>query len=73
MALYPDELIELLNAFLSDGKISERERAALLKRAERCGVDPEEFDLYIDSKVQEVEKNIDQDDFSEYDDDLSEE
>ena len=57
MALYPEELIELLDAFLTDGEISDRERAALLKRAEKCGVDPEEFDLYIDSKVQKIEKS----------------
>ncbi len=74
MALYPDELMELLNAFLTDGEISDRERAALLKRAEKCGVDPEEFDLFIDSKVQEVEMSqisSSEDDDNDDDDDNS--
>ncbi|MDE7396943.1 MAG: hypothetical protein K2M98_04375, partial [Muribaculum sp.] len=77
MALYPKELLELLYTFLADGVISDRERAALLKRAKKCGVDPEEFDLYIDSKVQEIEQSKhdedeDDEDFEDedyYDDD----
>lgn len=52
MAGYPNELMELLQVFLTDGIITDKERKVLLTKAQMLGVDPDEFDLYIDAQVQ---------------------
>lgn len=56
MVGYPNELMELLKVFLADGIITEKERNVLLTKAQMLGVDPEEFDLYINAQVQICEK-----------------
>lgn len=59
MANYPKELVDLVNEYLTDGIISSKERQVLLKKAEQLGVNPEEFDLYIDAQEQKVEQQVD--------------
>ena len=52
MVGYPNELMDLLEVFLADGIITDKERNVLLTKAQMLGVNPEEFDLYIDAQVQ---------------------
>lgn len=52
MVGYPNELMDLLEVFLADGIITDKERNVLLTKAQMLGVDTEEFDLYIDAQVQ---------------------
>jgi tryptophanyl-tRNA synthetase len=40
---------------LTDGIITEKERKVLIKKATALGVDPDEFDLYIDAQVQKLQ------------------
>lgn len=59
MAYFPKELTELVEEYLTDGIISDKERQVLLKKAEKMGVDIDEFDLYIDAQQQKVDQSID--------------
>lgn len=43
------ELQTLIDAALEDGKLSEKEKQVLYKRAEKDGLDLDEFELYLDS------------------------
>jgi hypothetical protein len=44
-----EELHKLIEAALVDGKLSEKEKQVLFKRAEKDGLDLDEFELYINS------------------------
>jgi hypothetical protein len=55
MAIYPKELLDLVNEYLTDGVITPKERQVLLNKAEALGIDPAEFDLYIDAQVQKLD------------------
>ena len=44
-------LQKLIDAAVADGKISKKERAILLKRSEKDGLDNDEFNMYLDSLV----------------------
>lgn len=46
------EFIDLVQEYLTDGIISAKERAVLLKKAEKLGIDVDEADLYIDAQQQ---------------------
>lgn len=59
MAYFPKDLTELVEEYLTDGIISSKERDVLLKKAEKMGVDVDEFDLYIDAQQQKVDQSID--------------
>lgn len=59
MANYPKELTDLLEQYMTDGVMTEKERAVLLRKAESMGVDKEEFDLYIDAEEQKFDQKID--------------
>lgn len=59
MANYPNELVDLVNEYLTDGIISSKERQVLLKKAVALGVDADEFDLYIDAQQQKVDQAVD--------------
>lgn len=52
--IYPNELLELLNEYLTDRVITRQERNVLLRKAQSLGVDPEEFDLYIQAQLQKL-------------------
>ena len=54
--MYPREFEDLLTAYLTDGVISEKERRVLLNKARSLGIDQDEIDLYIDSRVQKLIK-----------------
>lgn len=59
--IYPNELLELLNEYLTDRVITRQERNVLLRKAQSLGVDPEEFDLYIQAQLQKLslQSNVD--------------
>lgn len=59
MSNYPKELIDLVKEYLTDGVISAKERQVLLKKAVTLGVDPDEFDLYIEAQQQKVDQAVD--------------
>lgn len=59
MANYPKELTDLLQQYMTDGIMTEKERAVLLRKAETMDVDKDEFDLYIDAEVQKFDQKID--------------
>lgn len=56
---YPQELIALVEEYLTDGIISAKERQVLLKKAQELGVDVDEFDLYIDAQQQKSDQAVD--------------
>ena len=56
---YPEELTNLVEEYLTDGIISAKERQVLLNKAEKLGVDVDEFDLYIDAQQQKVDQVTD--------------
>jgi len=53
--MYSKELEELIRAAFVDGVLTAKEREILKKRAAKEGIDPDEFDLFLDSKVQEID------------------
>ena len=52
------ELNALLKQYLSDGIISDKERAVLLRKAAAIGIDQDEYDLYIDAEVQKYDEKL---------------
>ena len=58
MANYPQELLDLVQEYLTDGVITAKERQVLLNKATALGVDPDEFDLYIDAQVQKLQNAV---------------
>lgn len=59
MANYPKELTDLLEQYLTDGILTAKERAVLLRKAEALGINTDEFDLYIDAEEQKIDQKID--------------
>lgn len=59
MSDYPKELTDLVIEYLTDGIISPKERQVLLKKAVARGVDPDEFDLYIEAQKQKADQAVD--------------
>jgi hypothetical protein len=49
-----EELQKLVEASLTDGVLTDKERAIIRKRALLEGVDPDEVDLLLDSEVQKI-------------------
>lgn len=57
--MIPQELDELIKIYLTDGIISPKERAVILKKAEKMGLDVDEIELYIDAQQQKIDQEID--------------
>lgn len=49
--MFSEELQTLVSAAISTGEITEKTRAVLHKRAQAEGVDPDEFDMIVDSML----------------------
>jgi len=58
--IYPEELLTLLEEYLADGIITDKERNVLLKKAAKLGVDTDEFDLYIDAQQQKADQFVEE-------------
>lgn len=56
--MFSKELENLIQATLEDGVLEENEKAALVKRAEREGVDIAELEIYINSLLQKRAREI---------------
>ena len=52
--MYPEQLESLIKSILADGKITEKERAVLHKKAEAYGVDVDEIDVYVDGLADQM-------------------
>lgn len=53
-----EEFKELLQEYLTDGIITQKERMVLLNKANKLGIDVDEADLYIDAQVQKFDQEI---------------
>ena len=51
--MYSKDLNNMIDGLLEKGHLTDRERALLVKRAVAEGNDPEEFENYLDSKIEE--------------------
>lgn len=56
--MFSKELESLIQATLEDGLLDEKEKAALIKRAEREGVDIAELEIYINSLLQKRAREL---------------
>lgn len=54
-----DEIKKLIEAALTDGVLTAKEREVILKKAVALGEDPDEIDIYLDAEVQKVEQKSD--------------
>ncbi len=57
--IYPEELTALVEEYMADGIISDKERKVLLNKAQSLGVNADEFDLYIDAQQQKTDQQVD--------------
>lgn len=57
--LIPEELQALIDQYLTDGVLTDKERAVILKKAEGMGIDRDEIDLYLDAEVQKIDQATD--------------
>lgn len=56
--MFSKELENLIQATLEDGKLEENEKAALVKRAQKEGVDLDELEIYINSLLQRRQREL---------------
>ena len=57
--LIPEELNGLIQEYLTDGVLTDKERQVILKKAEGLGLDRDEIDLYLDAQVQKIDQASD--------------
>ena len=50
--MFSKEMEELIKATLEDGVLTDQEKAVLIKRAQKEGIDVDELDVYIQSLLQ---------------------
>ena len=57
--LIPEELNALIQEYLTDGVLTDKERSVILNKAEKMGLDRDEIDLYLDAQVQKIDQQTD--------------
>lgn len=57
--LISQELETLIKEYLTDGVLTDKERAVILRKAEKMGLDRDEIDLYLDAQVQKIDQATD--------------
>jgi len=57
--LIPEELQALIEQYLTDGVLTDKERQVILNKAEKLGLDRDEIDLYLDAEVQKIDQATD--------------
>jgi ABC-type multidrug transport system fused ATPase/permease subunit len=57
--LIPEELNALIQQYLTDGVLTDKERQVILNKAEKMGLDRDEIDLYLDAQVQKIDQATD--------------
>jgi DnaJ-domain-containing protein 1 len=55
----PEELDALIQEYLTDGVLTDKERQVILKKAVGMGLDRDEIDLYLDAQVQKIDQETD--------------
>lgn len=58
--LIPVELDQLIQEYLTDGVLTDKERQVILRKAERMGLDRDEIDLYLDAQVQKIDQAVEE-------------
>ncbi len=58
--IYSNNLEQLINLALSDGELSEKEKQVLFKKAEAEGIDLDEFEMVLDSKLKLLQNSSSQ-------------
>lgn len=56
--MFSKEMENLIQATLEDGKLEENEKAALIKRAKKEGIDLDELEIYINSLLQKRQREL---------------
>lgn len=56
--MFSKEMENLIQATLEDGVLEENEKAALIKRAQKEGVDLDELEIYINSLLQKRQREL---------------
>ena len=54
--MYNEQIENLISAALADGVLTEKEKQILFKRAESMGIDLDEFEMVLDSRIALLEK-----------------
>ena len=57
--LIPEELNALIQQYLTDGVLTDKERQVILNKVEKMGLDRAEIDLYLDAEVQKIDQQTD--------------
>lgn len=57
--LIPEELNALIQQYLTDGVLTDKERQVILNKAEKMGLDRDEVDLYLDAEEQKIDQATD--------------
>ncbi len=57
--LIPEELNALIQEYLTDGVLTDKERQVILNKAEKMGLERDEIDLYLDAQVQKIDQQTD--------------
>ncbi|MBR4699224.1 MAG: hypothetical protein IKP16_04685 [Prevotella sp.] len=57
--LIPKELDQLIQEYLTDGVLTNKEREVILRKAEAMNLDRDEIDLYLDAQVQKIDQATD--------------
>lgn len=57
--LIPEELDALIQQYLTDGVLTDKERQVILNKAEKMGLDRDEVDLYLDAEEQKIDQATD--------------
>ncbi|MBS1653116.1 MAG: hypothetical protein JSU07_14010 [Bacteroidetes bacterium] len=55
--LYSEKIMSLIDIALSDGELTEKEKQVLFKKAEIEGIDLDEFEMVLDSKLKQIQKS----------------
>lgn len=56
--MFSKQMENLIQATLEDGKLEENEKAALIKRAQKEGIDLDELEIYINSLLQKRKREL---------------
>ena len=57
--LIPEEVDALIQEYLTDGVLTDKERQVILRKAEGMGLNRDEIDLYLDAQVQKIDQATD--------------
>ena len=56
--MYNEQIENLINLALADGELTEKEKQILFKKAEAEGIDLDEFEMVLNSKLFEKQQTI---------------